>query len=271
MGRWGLNNLQVIVFNYLTCVLTGSLVIGYLPLADSWQQPWFPYACLMGLLFISIFNLIAFTAQRLGVAVASVATKLSLVIPFLLSLYLYQEAGSLLKYLGVGLALLAVVLTCWPSSKGADRKKNQSAWLLFTPVILFIGTGILDSLIKYTEHHFLSDSNKNEFLITAFAAAAAIGLLLLLLQWILHRKPVSGKAILAGAAIGFPNYFSIWCLVQVLQLFTGNSSAIIPVNNMGIVLFSTVIAWLLFKEKLSSLNWVGVWLSTGAIALIAFG
>ena len=39
---------------------------------------------------------------------------------------------------------------------------------------------------------------------------------------------------------------------------------------MGIVLFSAVAAWLLFKEKLSLINWVGIVLSIVAIALIAF-
>jgi multidrug transporter EmrE-like cation transporter len=40
---------------------------------------------------------------------------------------------------------------------------------------------------------------------------------------------------------------------------------------MGIVLFSAVAAWLLFKEKLSTINWIGIVLSLMAIALIAFG
>jgi uncharacterized membrane protein len=40
---------------------------------------------------------------------------------------------------------------------------------------------------------------------------------------------------------------------------------------MGIVLFSAVMAWLLFKEKLSLINWIGIGLAVGAIALIAYG
>ena len=40
---------------------------------------------------------------------------------------------------------------------------------------------------------------------------------------------------------------------------------------MGIVLFSTLVAFLLFNEKLSKLNWLGIILSIAAIALIAYG
>ncbi|MFK5073661.1 hypothetical protein ACI4BE_29470, partial [Klebsiella pneumoniae] len=56
-----------------------------------------------------------------------------------------------------------------------------------------------------------------------------------------------------------------------LQRSSWESSASIPINNMGIVLFSTLVAWLLFKEKLSTINWMGVLLSLVAIFLIAFG
>ena len=71
--------------------------------------------------------------------------------------------------------------------------------------------------------------------------------------------------------IGVPNYFSIWCLLQVLKQYADNSSAIIPINNMGIVLFSAIVAWLLFRERLSAINWAGILLALGAIALIAYG
>ena len=79
------------------------------------------------------------------------------------------------------------------------------------------------------------------------------------------------KNLLAGILIGIPNYFSIWCLVHFLQEGIWPSSASIPVNNMGIVLFSSVTAWILFKERLSKVNWIGIVLSLIAIYLIAFG
>src|SRR5689334_887772 len=85
-----LDRLQAIVFNYIFCVITGSIVNGHVPdYGSNVQTDWFKWACLMGGVFIFLFNIIAFTAQRIGVAVASVANKLSLVIPFIFSIYLY--------------------------------------------------------------------------------------------------------------------------------------------------------------------------------------
>jgi uncharacterized membrane protein len=111
----------------------------------------------------------------------------------------------------------------------------------------------------------------NEYLITAFSMAAALGIAILSVQLVAGKQRFAWKAVLIGASIGIPNYFSIWCLMQVLKKYAGNSSAIIPINNMGIVLFSAVMAWLMFRERVSAVNWIGILLSLTAIALIAYG
>ena len=270
LERLRINTFQSIVFNYVACVLTGSIFNGHFPInAAAMQQPWFPWALLMGVLFISIFNVIAFTTQQLGVSVASVANKLSLVIPFVFSLYLYREPLTSFKLLGILIALVAVYLTVKQEKTATGTTRNK--WLFILPVLLFAGSGLLDTLVKYTEQRFLDGINNNDFFVTAFASAATIGLVTLLVMVVTGRQRFEYKAVIAGAAIGFPNYFSIWCLVMVLKQHAGNSSAIMPINNMGIVLFSAVAAWILFKEKLSAINWLGIVLAMAAIALIAFG
>lgn len=265
---------QAILFNYLTCIITGSIVNASFPINTLFfSQKWFPYALLMGVMFISIFNVVGFVTQKMGVAVASVANKLSMVIPFLFSLYLYGERFTYFKMAGVLLALLAVILTCFPAGSEAgtqDKPRHSALFLILVPAMLFISSGLLDTLIKFVEQHFLNGANNNDFLIGSFAVAGTVGLVILLFLVIIGRQKFNARSIPAGIAIGVPNYFSIWCLVKVLKEHRGNSSAIIPVNNMGIVLFSALAGWVFFQEKLSLLNWMGIILSIGAIALIAF-
>ena len=271
--RFRINTFQAIVFNYITCVVTGSFVNASFPInTETMQEPWFKWAMLMGTVFIVLFNVIARTAQTMGVAIASVANKLSLVIPFLFSIVLYNEAATGLKIAGVLLALIAVVFTCWPSTdhKEPSGKVVKPAYFLL-PLFLFVGSGLLDTMIKYVETTFVNDSNQNAYLISSFAAAATIGSARLLIGFTGGSMKFEPKAVLAGIIIGVPNYFSIWCLMHVLKAYAGNSSAIIPINNMGIVLFSTLAAFLLFNEKLTKLNWLGIILSIAAIALIAYG
>ncbi len=274
LQRLNINAFQAIVFNYIACVCTGALFNGSFPVnSAAVQSGWFKCALLMGVMFISIFNVIGLTAQKMGVAVASVANKLSLVIPFLFSIFLYSEKATVLKLAGIFVALASVILTCYPAQKEDAKQKKTNEVLLLLPIVLFISSGLLDTLIVYVQHNFFNaaENNFNNFLIAAFTVAGAIGTVILLIQFATAKQKFSVKALVAGIVIGVPNFFSIWFLGKVLAQYQGNSSAIIPVNNMGIVLFSAVAAWLFFKEKLSAINWAGIALAVAAIALIAYG
>jgi len=268
--RYGISIFQAIVFNYITCILVGSIVNGGFPInTTTIHTKWFQWACIMGVMFIATFNVIGITAQKMGVAVTSVSNKLSLIIPVVLSVYLYHETVQSWKLLGVILALIAVVLTCYQTNDGS--KKMLGKWNYLLPIVLFISSGLIDALINHVQHTYVNAENNNAYLISVFFAAASIGSIILLVQILRKKQVFQLKNLQAGILIGIPNYFSIWCLVHFLQEGVWPSSASIPVNNMGIVLFSSVAAWVLFKERLSKINWMGIILSLMAIYLIAFG
>jgi drug/metabolite transporter (DMT)-like permease len=272
--RYGINAFQAIVFNYFTCILTGSIVNGSVPAyAKIIDEPWFVFAVIMGTGFILSFNLIALTVQKNGLAIAAVASKLSLIIPFTASFILYRETAAALKIAGILLALLAVVLTLYPPEYAADKddtkRRGLNVRIILLPLVVFFATGLLDTLVKYVEQSFLNARNSNDFLITTFTVAFVTGFILLISLVVAGKIKFQLKAVLAGFLIGIPNYFSIWCLMKVLKINPGSSSVIFPVNNMGIVLLSALLAWIVFKEKLSPVNWTGIVLSVVAIIMIA--
>lgn len=270
--RFRIPTLQAIVVNYFVCVITGAIVQGHFPLsASTLQEGWAPWALVMGFSFIVTFNIIGFTAQRMGVAVASVANKLSLVVPFVFSIYLYQESVTALKVVGIVIALVSVILTSMPKRGTDGGKSTVQTHLLWLPFILFVASGLIDTMIKFVETRYLQAENQNAFLISAFLVAGLFGLIYMLTAIAAGKIKWDPRSLWAGLIIGIPNYFSIWCLVKVLKQYSGNSTAIIPVNNMGIVLFSTIVAMFLFREKLSQVNWLGILLAVIAIAMIAFG
>ena len=142
------------MFNHFTCLITGSIMNGSTPFhTTTIHEPWFKYALLMGAMFIAIFNVVGFATQKIGVAVASVAFKLSLVIPFIFSVYLYSEKISALKKsLGLWIALIAVIclLVCHLIKTTMKRKPSKlSAALLVIVPQYFFSSGLLDTLIKY--------------------------------------------------------------------------------------------------------------------------
>lgn len=272
-GKLNIPVFPAIVFNYITCVVTGSFVNGSFPIqVESLATPWFRWAMIMGLLFITSFNLIGITAQKLGVSVASVANKLSLIIPVVLTIILYNEQVVGWEIVGISLALIAVIFTCFPQKNESDKTMPVPfLQKILLPLLVFIGSGFLDALINHVQQTYVTKETNNAFLISGFFSAASIGVIVLFYQYWKKQLVFKVDQIIAGVCIGIPNYFSIWCLVHFLQDSPWETSASLPVNNMGIVLFSTLVAAIVFKEKLSAINWTGIALSAIAIYLIAFG
>jgi drug/metabolite transporter (DMT)-like permease len=259
---------HAIVVNYFVAASLG--LINYEDTIDPaavMEQPWFRVAVVLGLLFISIFNMIAITTQKMGVSVASVANKMSVIIPVIAAIYLYDDSLSLIKVVGIVVALFAVYFT---SVKKEDAQhKTSGAGQLVLPVIVFIGSGLIDLLINYAQKNYLQNIAPDLFLSSAFMAAGAGGVLMVIYHLAVKKKRFEGKSIIAGIALGIPNYLSIYFLMKTLNANIFESSVIFPVVNIGIVLFSVLCAWLFFKEKLSALNLLGIGLSVVAIVLIA--
>lgn len=262
--RFGVNTLQAIVVNYWVCVITGSVFLGHFPVnAVSVQQNWFPWAVVMGVSFISVFNLIGYCTRVAGITTATIANKLSLVIPVFLSILLYHESTGIWKIAGIILAIPAVYLTA--------HEKEKAGGSLLWPALLFVGSGLLDALVKYVEQGYLATPDvQAAYTIHVFAVAAVAGTMLLLVQLARKKMVFAWKNLLAGICLGIPNYFSIYFLIRLFNSHFLQSSAALPVNNICIVIASALAAILFFKEKATPMRIAGLVLSVIAIMLIIF-
>lgn len=96
--RFEVNAMQAIVINYFIACLVGFF--GFIKETDITLVPtklWFPGTLILGALFIIVFNLAAITTQRSGLSVVAVATKMSVAIPVVFGIFLYQESTESLK------------------------------------------------------------------------------------------------------------------------------------------------------------------------------
>jgi len=258
--------LYAIITNYITACLVGILFYSKpIQLYEIPKNDWFYGTLLLGVLFIVVFNLMAKTSQRLGVSVASVATKMSFVIPVILGLILYNEKLGFFKTSGIVLALAAVYFASVKDTPRAIQKKS-----LLLPVMVFLGSGIIDASIKYMEENHVATDEFPIFSATVFGAAACTGLLFILLKSFKEPLKINFKNIIGGIALGIPNFFSIFFLLRALQNETLNSASIFTVNNVAIVMFSTLLGIVLFQEKISPKNWGGIALAVLSILLVAF-
>lgn len=265
-SKFKINTPHAIVVNYFVACASG--IIAYNGTITSTEIPkydWFYYTLGLGALFILVFNLMAITTQRSGLSVVSVATKMSVVIPVVFGLLYYKDSLGIYKAIGILLALIAVYLA---SVKKKDGLKIKPKNLIF-PVLVFLGSGIIDTSIKYLEDSFVAEADVPLFSATIFFTAFTLGVLVLLVQKLRGKFQFEWKNILGGIALGIPNYFSIYFVVKALRSDLFESSGIFTVNNVAIVILSTFVGILFFKERLLPKNWLGIGLAVLGIFLIA--
>lgn len=230
---------------------------------------WLP-ALFLGILFVSIFYLISLTAEKLGVSVASVSNKMSVVIPVILAFIIYKDSPHLLKILGIVIALLSVFLVSAshsPEKTGTDKKN------FILPLAVFLGSGIIDALVNYAQKVLIRSHSEAEtacFSGLSFFAAGFIGAIVFLFFYKEKKAIDIKKTLIAGIILGTPNYFSIYFIMKAIDANFLQSSVLYPIINVSVVLGSTFGAYLFFAEKLSVKNVMGIVLSVLAIVCIAF-
>jgi drug/metabolite transporter (DMT)-like permease len=261
-----INTFQAIVVNYAVACICG--VLSYdsdINTNEIINSEWFYGAIGLGFLFITVFNLMALTAQKNGLSVASVASKMSVIIPIIFGIYVYNESAGFQKIIGIILALVAVYLASVKSKTTINFKKN-----LALPLLVFIGSGIIDTSIKYLETTYVPDNGIPIFSATIFSFAFTIGIIIVIYKMIRKQFQFDAKSILGGIALGIVNYYSIFFLLKALNMEGNESSTLFTINNVGIVMLSTLVGLLVFKEHISRKNWIGIGLAIIAIILVTF-
>ncbi|WP_022666708.1 hypothetical protein [Desulfospira joergensenii] len=254
-----------IMINYMTAAGLGLILNqGRGITAPAGIPSWFFMSALTGMLLIGLFFIIGLSTQKAGIAVTTIATKMSVVIPMLFSILYFQEGFTPLKCFGIvmGMTALALIVVKTPDKK-ADRR------YLFLPLVLFTGAGLLDALLKLVQQNYLLDGDPAAFTGTSFFFAFVTGLGICLVQKVPPKIFFKPEILLSGLVLGSVNFGSIYFLIRTLDRGLFDASILFGLNSIGIVCLSIFLAALLFRERLSGTNWTGVALAVLAILTFA--
>ena len=260
-----LSVINIIVVNYLFAAVIGNIQSG-VNAFSMFNQDWFLMAFLIGVLFFVSFVIIGVSTKLVGLSITTVAAKMSTVIPIVFSILYFNENISMLKVLGVLVAVIGVILTVYKPSKKESKKVN--IYEIIIPLLLFVGMGTSDSLMKYTQHNFLDSSNIALFNSSLFYISFISNLI-----YVVFTKQISAlfnKSILfLGIILGILNFYGVFFFIKALDSKIFDSSIIFGINNVGIVSLSVLIGLLIFKEKLFNINKIGVAISILAIIILS--
>tara|TARA_Y100000022_G_scaffold198502_1_gene208957 strand:- start:374 stop:1234 length:861 start_codon:yes stop_codon:yes gene_type:complete len=263
--KYNIDNLQALISNYFISALLSLLLLSENDnIQSSIESEWFIHAIILGTLFISIFNIYALGIQKIGIATSSVINKMSFVIPVVFSIIFYEnEVFSLSILFGILLALLGIYLSSTNNSSFNFDKKYL--WII---LIIFFGQGLVDIVLNDSKFYIPKDENILFFLILFISATTAGILILFAKKQISHIKI---KNLLWGAIFGIPNFFSIFYFLKALQsdYFIDKSYLIFPLTSVGIVVTTTFLGMLIYKEILTKRNLIGITIAVISILIIS--
>ena len=255
-GKYNIKVIQPIIINYFVATALGYFSSGLSPkevmeIPLSWIWP----GVFIGSLYVFTFFLIGYSTKKAGMALTTIASKMSFVFPMFFSILIdANDNYSNIKFILLIMAILAVFLSVYKKRV----KTIDSLFIIFLPFILFVLMGIADSLVKYSQNYYIKDESQSSiFSFLIFSFAAIWGIILIMFQKD-KKEILQPKVLITGIILGICNFGSLYFFINALNSLTFNNSLVIALNNMGVVLFSIIIALSFFKEKVSKLNKAGI-------------
>ncbi|MFZ7229872.1 EamA/RhaT family transporter [Avibacterium avium] len=249
---------QAIAFNYLV-----ALLLSYFLLQPDFQGQGFTDFIVqnensaiflsLGLLLPSVFIIMSKAVEFAGIVRSDAAQRLSLFLPILAAFVLFGEQLSQSRIISLILAFSALFcLINKPREQGLSVKGGLSL------LAVWFGYGVIDILFKQTAK---MGSAFPTTLFIAFALAMCVMFMYLLIK----RTQWNGASLLAGIVLGGLNFMNILFYIRAHQSFSQNPTLVFAGMNIGVICLGTLVGAIVFKEKISKINGVGVVLGISAI------
>lgn len=255
--RYEIDTKQAITWNYSIATLLTWII--YKPEIPEINAVYIS----LGILLPSLFLVLALSVQYTGIVRTDIAQRLSLFIPVLASFIIFSEAQSALKLFGIFIAFIAIIFSI-PWQK--DSNKGINNWIY--PLIVFIGMGLIDILFKQiaktTSVPFTSS------LIIVFPLAFLLSISYLLYLYKRGKMKFRLINLICGWILGIANFGNILFYLKAHQSLSNSPSLVFSSMNIGVILLGSAIGVIIFKERLSRLNYWGIALALISIVVLYF-
>ncbi len=272
-AHFKITTLQAITFNYITVSVVGLLFSDWqdfpqiMPLIGNWL----PQSAAMGVLFVGAFYLTGLATQKIGITTTALSVRTSLMIPVLFSLFVFKNMSKTFdfwNYGGLFLALFAIFLSVYRKTDAVEKQQAENRYLL--PLLIFVSSGFVDTAFNYANMLFQTEAEAKIFPVFLTFFAFLSGFSMVLYQFFAKKQPIRFRNILAGILLGVPNYFSFYFFFKTISAFQNDGAFLFPIFNISVILLSTFVGLLFFRERLIGLNWIGIGWAILAIVMIAY-
>ena len=258
--RYQINITQAITWNYLFAICL-SLICFKPDFSSISFGNIFPIYCTLGILLPSIFIFMGLSVRNAGLARTDIAQRLSLFISLSAAYFLFHEHFDRYKEVAAVFGFLAIIFTMYRKS---DRISNKKSWLYL--LLVFIGFGVVDVLFKKVSQITEVPYTTSLFIIYSIAFVLSF-MYLLFLVWTKKTK-LQLINFFCGCILGIFNFGNILFYLRAHKEMADNPSTVFAAMNMGVIIAGTLVGVLIFKERLSKWNYLGLTLALISIILI---
>lgn len=258
--RYEINILQAITWNYLFAIAMS--VFFFKPDFSTLNfQIISPIYIALGVLLPLIFIFLGTAVKQAGLAKTDIAQRLSLFISLCAAYFLFNEHFDRLKYVGIICGFVAIILTMY--RKGGSSATKYS-WLYL--LLVFAGFGVIDVLFKMVSQITIVPYTTSLFLI--FCLAFILSLVYISYLAITKKTKLQLINFICGCVLGFFNFGNILFYLKAHRSMADNPSTVFAAMNIGVIILGSFIGIIVFKEKLSKWNYIGLAFALIAIVLI---
>lgn len=257
---------QLVLWNYPTTVLFTYFLLN--PNLDdiAWELLPYQYYLPLTILLPTLFIFIALAIKYSGIVKTDIAQRMSLFIPLIASFLIFNEAVQNPKLIGIAVGLIAVICSIGWGKK--ESKPVNNTQKIYYPAIVFFGMGVIDILFKQIAQHQGVPYINSMFFV--FVGAMCIAFIILMYKFWIKREALDVKAIGWGLLLGIFNFGNIFFYMKAHRALPENPAIVFTTMNIGVIVLGAVVGVLLFKEKLSKINIVGLILAVVSIFLISY-
>lgn len=249
---------------------SAAILLSFSVLKNTVTYSTYIYGIIMGVLSVvyQFFYICAFSKGKMTLTV--IINNFSMILPVTVSFVLFNEELGIFKIIGTVLALVSFVFSAQQEKNSiTSNKANKSGaqWLLFT-ILVFLSNGF----ISINQKIYSASTQKLqvfEFVAISYITAALLSFLILSIlavrnkNIILKKQP---KAIASGCLVGI--LLGVFQCINTYAASVIDGAILYSTYNCGVSLLSTITGKILFKEKLSAKQQVGVFVGIMAIVFL---
>lgn len=249
-------NHGMLAVNYILCTILAAIYSGVGSLFPKTEGIGFTLGLGLGTgaLYLAGLLLVQLNIRKNGVVLTAIFQKLGLIVQVLLCIVFFKEQPQPAQMIGIVLCLLAVILI--------NVEKGQTAVNFKLGLFLILlNSGLCDGMSKI--HEELGNRALSEhFLLYTFGTALILCVLLMAVK----RDRFGWKDVCFGILLGVPNYFSAKFLLKALD--TMEAVVVFPTFSVATVVVISLVGFLVFRERLSKKQWIGLGVILAALALL---